>query len=175
MNQSLWNYCLYIWFRSVFYFQNHEFQECYFTIFIYLYIIRVWMNIMHDIGSRCNKKYFLAHYHKPSQIKSIKKPKDGASGSLFCVWAHKCWRPMFEFQGSEHMSEWCGFQPSRCHLESREGLLPPHKYFSEGGYSSKLQNLKQRNKIKGSSWVHHGFLITNRTVCDIEIHASKSN
>jgi hypothetical protein len=92
MNQSLWNYCLYIWFRSGFYFQNHEFRECYFTIFIYFYIIRVWMHIMHDIGSRCNKKYFLAHCHKLSQIKSIKKPKDGASGSLVCVWAHECRR-----------------------------------------------------------------------------------
>jgi hypothetical protein len=93
MNQSLWNYCLYIWSRSGFYFQNHEFQECYFTIFIYFYMIRVWMHIMHDIGSRCNKNYFLAQSHKTKSNKVYKKTKkDGASGSLFCVWAHKCWR-----------------------------------------------------------------------------------
>jgi hypothetical protein len=50
------------------------------------------MHIMHDIGSRCNKKYFLTHCHKLSQIKSKKKPKDGGGGSLFCVWAQKCQR-----------------------------------------------------------------------------------
>jgi hypothetical protein len=92
MNQSLWNYCLYVWFRSIFYFQNHEFPKCYFITFIYIYIIKVWMHIMHDIGSRRNKKYFLAHCHKLNQINSIKKPKDGGSDSLFCVWAHKCQR-----------------------------------------------------------------------------------
>jgi hypothetical protein len=49
------------------------------------------MHIMHDIGSRCNKNYFLAQSHKTKSNKVYKKTKkDGASGSLFCVWAHKC-------------------------------------------------------------------------------------
>jgi hypothetical protein len=80
MNQSLWNYCLYIWSRSGFYFQNHEFQECYFTIFIYFYMIRVWMHIMHDIGSRCNKNYFLAQSHKTKSNKVYKKTR------RWCKW-----------------------------------------------------------------------------------------
>ncbi len=74
------------------------------------------MHIMHDIGSGCSKKYFLAHCDKLSQIKSIKKPKDGASGSLFVVGPINVEGLMFEFEGSEHMTEWCGLSTK---------LLPP--------------------------------------------------